>query len=272
MLKLFRVNEPEDVDMTFWEHLEQLRPRLWRVAVAFLLFMVVAFIFGDELMAVITAPKLEGFPTNRLFAWLAETSGKEFLKINASPLSLINTAMAGQFNLHVRLAFNTALLLIIPYSLWELWRFICPALSAETRRKSRFFVFEVSLCFLVGALFGYFALVPLSVNFLASYAIGGELTNMIDVASYMSLITNMVFACGVIFLLPILSRILAKMGVLTSAFMRKYRRHAIVILSILSAFITPPDVASMLLVLVPLYGLYELSIAIVARVERGRNI
>ena len=126
----------------------------------------------------------------------------------------------------------------------------------------------MSLCFLIGALFGYFALLPLSINFLASYALGGELTNMIDISSYMSLVTNMVFACGAIFLLPVLSRILAKMGILTSAFMRKYRRHAVVILAILSAFITPPDVASMILVLAPLYGLYELSIYIVSRVER----
>ena len=268
MLKLFKVNEPEDADMSFWEHLEQLRPRLWRIAVAFLLFMVAGFAFGDELMTVITAPKLDWFPTNRLFAWLAEESGNDFLRINTEPLTLINTAMAGQFNLHIRLAFNTALILIIPYALWELWRFICPALSAETRRKSRFFVLEVSLCFLIGALFGYFALLPLSINFLASYALGGELTNMIDISSYMSLVTNMVFACGAIFLLPVLSRILAKMGILTSAFMRKYRRHAVVILAILSAFITPPDVASMILVLAPLYGLYELSIYIVSRVER----
>ena len=271
MLKLFKVNEPEDGDMSFWEHLDQLRPRLWRVAVAFLLFMVVGFAFGDELMKVITAPKLDWFPTNRFFAWLAEVSEKEFLRINSDPLTLINTAMAGQFNLHIRLAFNTAMLLIIPYSLWELWQFVCPALSTDTRRKSRFFVLEVSLYFFVGVLFGYFALVPLSVNFLASYSIGGELSNMIDVSSYMSLVANMVFACGVIFLLPVLSRILAKMGVLSSAFMRKYRRHAIVILAILSAFITPPDVASMLLVLVPLYGLYEFSIYIVSRVERRES-
>ena len=272
MLELFRINEPENVDMSFWEHLDHLRPRLLRVALAFVLFMLVAFLFGDELMVLITAPKAEWFPTNRFFAWFAEVSGKEFLKINTEYLTLINTSMAGQFNLHIRLAFNTALLLIIPYSLLELWGFVRPALTKEEQLKSRHFVFEVSLCFFVGALFGYFALVPLSINFLGSYSMGDQLKNMIDVSSYLSLVLNMVFACGVIFLLPILSRILAKMGLLTADFMRKYRRHAIAVLAILSAFITPPDVASMMLVLVPLYGLYELSIAIVARVERGRNM
>ena len=271
MLKLFRVNEPEDGDMSFWEHLDHLRPRLLRVVVAFIVFILAAFAFGDELMLLITAPKSEWFPTNRLFAWLAEVSNKEFLKINATPLTLINTAMAGQFNLHIRLAFSTALLLIIPYSLWELWGFIRPALTKKEQHKSRFFVFEVSICFIVGALFGYFALTPLSVNFLANYSMGDQLTNMIDISSYLSLVMNMVFACGIIFLLPILSRILAKMGLLTANFMRKYRRHAIVILAILAAFITPPDVASMMLVLFPLYGLYELSVFIVARAEAAYN-
>ena len=271
MFELFRVSEPEDGDMSFWEHLDHLRPRLLRVAVAFVVFLIAAFAFGDELMVLITAPKSEWFPTNRLFAWMAEATDREFLRINAEPLSLINTAMAGQFNLHIRLAFYTALLLIIPYSLWELWGFIRPALTKQEQHKSRFFVFEVSTCFIVGALFGYFALTPLSVNFLASYSMGDQLSNMIDVSSYMSLIANMVFACGVIFLLPILSRILAKMGLLTADFMRKYRRHAIVVLAILSAFITPPDVASMMLVLLPLYGLYELSVWIVARVEASYN-
>ena len=268
MFELFKVNEPEDADMSFWEHLDHLRPRLLRAVAAFVVFLVVAFAFGDELMVLITAPKAEGFPTNRLFAWLAEESGKEFLRINATPLTLINTAMAGQFNLHIQLAFYTALLLVVPYSLWELWGFIRPALTEREQHKSRFFVFEVSTCFFFGALFGYFALTPLSVNFLATYSMGDQLTNMIDVSSYLSLILNMVFACGVIFLLPILSRILAKMGLLTANFMRKYRRHAIVILAIFSAFITPPDVASMMLVLLPLYGLYELSICIVVKTEK----
>ena len=273
MLEIFRVDEPEDGDMSFWEHLDHLRPRLLRVALAFVLFMVVAFVCGDELMVLITAPKSEWFPTNRLFAWLAEESGKDFLKINSTSLTLINTAMAGQFNLHIRLAVSTALLLTIPYSVWELWGFIRPALTKQEQRKSRYFAIEVSLWFLVGALFGYFALAPLSVNFLASYSMGDQLTNMIDISSYMSLVANMVFACGAIFLLPILSRILAKMGLLTANFMRKYRRHAIVILAILSAFITPPDVASMMLVLLPLYGLYELSICIVVKTEKkNQNI
>ncbi len=269
MFELFRVDEPEDGDMSFMEHLDHLRPRLLRAVVALFVFIIVAFAFGDELMAVIMGPKSEWFPTNRLFAWLAESSGKEFLRINSGELTLINTAMAGQINLHIRMAFYTAILLAVPYLLWELWGFVKPALTREEQRKSRFFVLEVSLCFFVGVLFGYFVLSPLSVNFLGSYSMSEQLSNMIDISSYMSLISNMVFVCGVIFLLPILSRVLARMGVLTAAFMRKYRRHAIVVLAVLAALVTPPDVASMVLVMIPLYALYEFSIHIVAGVEKS---
>lgn len=268
MFDLLKTNEPEDSDMSFWDHLDHLRPRLFRVAIAFIVFMAVAFIFGDELMLLITGPKSSWFPTNRLFAWFAERSGNDFLRINSTDLTLINTVMAGQFNFHIRLAFNSALLLLIPYTLWELWGFIRPALTEQEQHKSRFFVLEVSSCFIIGALFGYFVISPLSVNFLASYSMGDQLTNMIDISSYLSLVLNMVFVCGVIFLLPVLSKTLAKMGLLTAGFMRHYRRHAIVVLAILAAFITPPDAASMLLVLAPLYGLYELSIALVARTEK----
>ena len=269
MFKLFKVDDPEGADLSFWEHLDLLRSRLLRIAAVFVLLLIVAFAFGDELMILITGPKSGWFPTNRFFAWLSDETGKEFLRINSSPLTLINTTMAGQFNLHIRLAFSTALILSIPYIVWELWGFIRPVLTERERHKARFFVLEVSLCFIVGALFGYFALAPLSIDFLSTYSMGDQLTNMIDVGSYMSLISNMVFVCGAIFLLPILSRMLAKMGVLSSGFMRKYRRHAIVILAIFAAFITPPDAMSMMLVLVPLYGLYELSVYIVVRVERA---
>lgn len=268
MFELFRVNEPEDGDMSFVEHLDHLRPRLLRAVLALFVFMVAAFAFGDELMMLVTGPKSEWFPTNRLFAWLAERSGKDFLRINSGELTLINTTMAGQFNLHIRMAFYTSILLAVPYLLWELWGFVKPALTKEEQRKSRFFVLEVSLYFLIGVLFGYLILSPLSINFLGSYSMAGELSNMIDVSSYMSLISNLVFVCGVIFLLPILSRVLARMGVLKASFMRKYRRHAIIVLAVLAALITPPDVASMVLVMIPLYGLYEFSIRVVARVEK----
>ena len=267
-MALFKVSEPEEVDMSFWEHLDALRPRIMRSVVAMLVFMVVAFLFGDALMSVVTGPMSSWFPTNRFFAWLADVLSSDVLRINSDPVQLINTAMAGQLNLHLSIAFHTALLLAIPYLLWEFWGFVRPALTANEQRRGRFFVLQVSMCFFTGVLFGYFMLAPLSVNFLSGYRVSDAIDNMIDISSYMSLVLNMTFVCGVIFLLPVLASLLSGMGLLTAGFMRKYRRHAIIVLAVLAAFVTPPDAVSMVLVLIPLYGLYELSISVAARGEK----
>lgn len=128
-MKLFKVREPEPVDMSFFEHLDALRPRLMRSAAALFIFMIAAFLAKEWLMAIIMGPKSEWFPTNRLFAWLSDLMNTDVLRINARPMTLINTTMAGQFNLHLSLAFHTALLLAVPYMLWELWGFVKPALS-----------------------------------------------------------------------------------------------------------------------------------------------
>ena len=267
-MKLFKVREPEPVDMSFFEHLDALRPRLMRSAAALFIFMIAAFLAKEWLMAIIMGPKSEWFPTNRLFAWLSDLMNTDVLRINARPMTLINTTMAGQFNLHLSLAFYTALLLAVPYMLWELWGFVKPALSRSEQRSSRLFVLQVTFCFFTGAAFGYFLLAPLSINFLANYTVSGDISNMIDIGSYMSIVLNMTFVCGFVFLLPVLVGLLAGMGLLTASFMKRYRRHAIVILAAVSAIITPPDAASMVLVALPLYGLYELSISIAARGER----
>lgn len=265
---LFKIREPDPVDMSFFEHLDALRPRLMRSAAALFVFMIAAFMAKDLLMAIIMGPKSDWFPTNRFFAWLSEVMNTDVLRINDRPMTLINTVMAGQFNLHLRLAFHTALLFTVPYMLWELWGFVKPALSASELRSSRLFVLYVTLCFFTGVAFGYFLLTPLSINFLANYTVSDDISNMIDIESYMSIVLNMSFVCGFVFLMPVLVGLLSEMGLLTASFMKRYRRHAIVILAVVSAVITPPDAMSMVLVMMPLYGLYELSISIAARGER----
>jgi sec-independent protein translocase protein TatC len=267
-MALFKVSEPEEIDMSFWEHLDALRPRIMRSVVAMLIFMIAAFLFGDALMKVVTGPMSAWFPTNRFFAWMADAMSSDVLRINSDPVQLINTAMAGQLNLHLSIAFHTALLLAIPYLLWEFWGFVRPALSRSEQQRGRFFVLRVSMFFFTGVLFGYFVLAPLSVNFLSGYRVSESIANMIDISSYMSLVLNMTFVCGVIFLLPVLASLLSGMGLLTADFMRNYRRHAIIVLAVLAAFVTPPDAVSMILVLIPLYGLYELSISVAARGEK----
>lgn len=251
--------------MSFFEHVDALRPRLVRSALMLMVLVCVAFACKDLLMAIITGPQSSDFPTNRFFGWLADRMSSEVLRINSRPVTLINTAMAGQFNLHLSLSFYTALIVAVPYFLWEVWGFVKPALTERELRASRRIVAYVTLCFFTGVLFGYFVLSPLSVNFLSNYVVSDRISNLIDMDSYVSLVLNLSFVCGVVFLLPVAVSLLSRAGILSASFMKRYRRHALVVLTAMAAVITPPDVASMVLVMLPLYGLYELSISIAAR-------
>lgn len=259
-----RPNKDTD-NMTFFEHLDDMRPGLMRSVVVLLVVMVAAFLFKDVVMAVVMGPKSPDFPTNAMFARMADAMGSDVLRINSHPLTLINTTMAGQFNLHILASFYTALVVALPYLLLELWLFVRPAFSESEERHSRGFMVSAVGAFLVGLFFGYFMLAPLSVNFLGSYTVTDAITNMIDVGSYMSLVLNMSLVCAVVFELPVLVYFLSIAGVVTADMMRRYRRHAIVALAVGAAVITPPDIVSMVLVIIPLYALYELSIHIAAR-------
>lgn len=262
---LFGDKRTESGNMPFFDHLSALRPRLLRSAAVLLLLVCAAFVCKEWLMAIVMGPQSPDFATNRFFAWMAGQMSSETLVINSKPLTLINTTMAGQFNMHLSLSFYAGLILAVPYILWELWGFVRPALTEHELRKSRMFVFYVTACFLTGVLFGYFVLSPLSVNFLAGYTLDDKVANMIDLGSYVSLVATLSFVCGGVFLLPVLTALLSGMGLVSASFMKRYRRHALVVLAILSALITPPDAASMVLILLPLYGLYELSIGIAKR-------
>lgn len=254
-------------EMTFFEHIDALRPHLVRGATAIFLIMIVAFCAKNLIIdGVLFAPKSPSFPTNRLLEYMSETLSIDALKINAHSFNMVNTTMAGQFNLHLKISFITALVLGTPYLLWELWQFIKPALLPKEIIATRFFVFYVSLCFFTGLLFGYFIISPLTINFLTGYEASGIITNMIDVNSYLSTVVNVSLACAVVFQLPLLVYFLTRMGVLTPNFMRHYRRHSFIVLLILAAIITPPDVFSQILVMLPLYGLYEYSIYLSNRV------
>ncbi len=264
-------NEKSSGEMTFFEHIDALRPHLVRGAVVLFTVMVGAFLAkGLIIDTILMGPQKPDVPLNRLMAWLAEATGAQGLQINNKSFTMVNTSMAGQFNLHMKISFITAFAVAIPYLLWEIWQFVKPALTPGERRGSQMFVFYVSMCFFGGLLFGYFLIAPLTVNFLGGYTASADITNMIDVNSYLSTIANVSLACAAIFQLPILVYFLARMGVLKSDFMRRYRRHAILVLCVISAIITPPDVASLVLVALPFYLLYEYSIRIAARVERKK--
>lgn len=251
--------------MSFFEHLDAMRPGLVRSTIVLIVLVIAAFIGKDIIMAIIMGPKSPEFPTNALLYNLAEVLDSEVLKINQQPVTLINTKMAGQFNMHILASFYVALILTLPYILFELWLFIKPALSAKEIKNSRIFILYIIVCMAIGVAFGYFILAPISVNFLTNYCISEDINNLIDIGSYISLVANLTLVSAIIFELPVLIYFLSKMGVITASFMQKYRRHAIVILAIGAAIITPPDIISMILVIIPLYMLYELSIGIAAR-------
>ncbi len=256
--------------MSVAEHIDELRRRLVRSVIAFLVFAILAFVFKDLLVTVLFGPTSADFPTNRFFAWLSEITEVDALLINQDNPDLINTQMSGQFKLHLKLAFVTSLVLTIPYIVWQLWMFVFPALSQRIRKHTRALVFQVSFWFIFGVCFGYFVVSPLANNFLANYELTPDITNMIDVNSYLSIVLGVSLACGLTFQLPLLIRLLASIGLISSTFLKKYRKVAVVAIMSLSAVITPPDVFSMLLVALPLYLLYEYSISMTRAIERRK--
>ena len=281
--------DTEPSEMTFFEHIDALRPHLVRGAMAIVIVGVIAFFCKHLIIdTVLFGPKSPEFPTNRMLvwvggewaqvaAWLNSTLGTSFnidpgsFTIGADRFSVINTSLAGQFNLHMKISLVTGIALATPYVLWEFWRFVRPALTPQEIAGTNWFVFCVSLCFFSGLLFGYFIMVPLSVNFFANYQASAEIVNMIDISDYLSTVIVVSMACAFMFELPLLIYFLTRMGIVSAGFLRRYRRHAFVVLLVIAAIITPPDIFSLVLVILPLYGLYELSIKLAARIERKQS-
>ena len=174
--------------------------------------------------------------------------------------------MTGQFSMHVTSSFVVGIICAFPYAFWEIWRFIKPGLYPKERNAARGATFFVSLLFIIGVVFGYFIVTPLSVNFLANYQLDPSILNEFDIISYISTVITLVLACGILFQLPIVVYFLTRAGLITPEIMRTYRKHAIIVILILGAMLTPPDPFSQILIAMPLFGLYQVSIFISARV------
>ena len=260
----------DEAEMTFGEHLDELRKILIRVVLVFGVLVVVLFAMKGIVLDVVFAPIRETFPTNRLFAWLAEVMNSEALRISPDNVELFNNKMAGQFMLHIKSSVVGAFILAFPYLIWELWCFVKPALPPEQRRKSIRYAIECPIWFVMGLLFGYYVIAPLAINFLGNYQVSDQISNIIDVSSFMTTVLSVSFAAAVAFQLPILIRLLATMGVVTAEGMRQYRKIAVVALLAFAAIITPPDVVSQVLIFIPCYALYEYGIGITARIEAQR--
>jgi sec-independent protein translocase protein TatC len=261
----------EQGEMTFFEHLDALRPHLMRGVSALLVVAVAAFCLKTWIIDYfLFGPAQPDFPTNRLLAWFGEVLGNDSFQAGYTNFSLINTKLAGQFSLTMTVSLVAGLIVTIPYLLWEIWRFIRPGLTWYERRNTHMFVFYVSLCFFVGVGFGYFIVSPLAINFFTTWTASPTIANMVDINSFLRSVLSTSLACGLIFQLPVMMYFLTRMGIVNAVFLRKYRKHAIVILAVISAAITPPDLLSMFLVMLPLILLYELSIKIAVRVEKAK--
>jgi sec-independent protein translocase protein TatC len=267
MKKNYRNNEGE---MSFLDHLEELRWHIIRSVIVVLIMTILAFIFSEYIFDyVIIAPKNPNFITYRLLCKLTTLfTGNDSLCIKEIPITLINIDMAGQFSTDVIVSFFSGLIISLPYVVWEIWRFIKPALYEQERKNTKGFVLSVSSLFLIGILFGYFLLLPLSINFLGNYKVSSQVYNQISLGSYISTTITLCMASGLVFQLPILVYILSRLGIITPEFMRKYRKHSIIVILFISAVITPPDITSQILVAIPLIILYEISIFISFSVQK----
>lgn len=242
---------------TFWDHLDVLRATLIRMAVAVVLFGIAAFALKEQLFSIVLAPRSSDFITYRL------------LGADAFQLHLMNTGLTEQFMIHVRTALYAGLLLASPYILYELFRFVSPALYANEQHYAVWIVGAAYIMFLVGTLANYFVVFPLTVRFLGTYQVSPDVANMLTLQSYVDTLLSMSLVMGVVFELPVVCALLGRMGLLTDGLMSTYRRHALVAILIVAAIITPTtDVFTLFVVALPIYLLYEVSIGIVRITKR----
>ncbi|MEO7987894.1 MAG: twin-arginine translocase subunit TatC [Chryseolinea sp.] len=261
----------EKGEMSFLDHLEELRWHLIRSVLAILVFTIIAFFEVKWIFTnVLLAPAKSTFPTWRALCKLGQFINNPDLCISDIPLELQSRSMTGQFTITIIAAVVIGLVFSFPYIVWEIWRFIKPGLHKRERNNSTGIVAVVSGLFLLGISFGYYVIAPLMVYVMVTYRISDLIVNQFDITSYVSTFVTLVLGTGVLFELPVVIYFLSKFGIVTPAFLRKYRKHSIVVILIIAAIITPPDPISQIVITIPLYMLFEISILISASVERTR--
>ncbi|MBM3425384.1 MAG: twin-arginine translocase subunit TatC [Bacteroidetes bacterium] len=265
--------QEEEEGMSFLDHLEALRWHLLRSVSAVLIFSVSAFIAKDFVFGVlILGPSKVDFFTYRVLCDLGNYLGLPALCIDELPFTIQSRQMTGQFSMHMTSSMVVGLIAAFPYLFWEVWRFISPGLYDKERSAARGAVFFVSFLFLSGAAFGYYVLTPMSINFLANYQLDPSIANEFDITSYVSTLSMLVLASALMFQLPVVVYFLSMSGLVTSKMLKAYRKHSVVVILIVSAVITPPDVVSQLLIAMPILVLYEVGIFIAKGLERKRAL
>lgn len=257
-------------EMSFLDHLEELRWHLVRAFIAIFSFGIAAFLAkGIVFDRILFAPKSPDFATYRFFCWMGQSMGlSDALCLDSMPFVLQNISLSGQFSTHIWVSLIAGFILAFPYVIFEIWRFVAPGLHPDERKSSRRMLGWSSILFFTGVLFGYYLITPLSIQFLGNYTISDQVLNEINLQSFISTVSTVTLVNGLVFELPIIVYFLARVGLVTPEWMATYRKHAFVVILILSAIITPPDVTSQLLVTLPLFGLYQISIGIARRVIR----
>jgi sec-independent protein translocase protein TatC len=263
----------EEKEMSFLDHLEELRWHIVRSIAAIMIFMIVAFAFTPWIFNnIIFAPARVDFPTFKVLCKLGHLTGAvDSLCAQPFPFKIQSRYMTGQFTMQVLAAFVIGFIVAFPYVFWEIWRFVKPGLLKNEMNNSRGAVFSVSFLFALGVSFGYFVLCPMMTWFFSSYSISDMIVNEFDITSYVSTFIALVFGSGLLFQLPVVVYFMTKIGILTPKFMRTYRKHAVIVILIIGAIVTPPDPLSQVLISMPLFLLYEISIFISAYVVRKRE-
>jgi len=265
------VSKPKE--MSFFDHLDELRKHIIRSIIAMILAGIIIFLNKDYVFdQIIFVAKRPDFAFYRFTCWLSDALalGKT-LCMGPVNFELITTQLGEAFILHLKVSLIGGFVVAFPYVFWEFWRFISPGLLPEEQKSTRGVVFVCSFLFMCGILFGYFVVSPFAVNFLAGYSIN-QVNSTVTISSYVNYMIMFTVPTGLAFEMPLVIYYLAKVGLITADFMRKYRRHAVVVLLITAAIITPPDMITQILIGMPLYILYELSIFIAAREEKKREI
>lgn len=252
-------------EMSFMDHLEDLRRMLIRSTIAILIFSGISYFFEDFIFnKIILGPQSPDFVTYDFFCRITHFFGvksSELCNTNFD-FTIQNTEVGGQFSIFLWTLITAGFILAFPYILWELWKFISPALYEKEKKNAGLFIISTSILFFIGVLFGYFIIVPLSINFFATFNVSETIENHFMIESYISMIKTSVIASGLLFEMPIIIYFLTKLGLVTPKFLAKYRKHSLVIILIVAAIVTPPDIPSQIIVSIPMIALYEFSILI----------
>jgi sec-independent protein translocase protein TatC len=264
----------DEKEMTFLDHLEELRWHVIRALLAVVIFTIGAFIYVREIFDyIVFAPAKLDFPSFKYMCQLGELVGMtESLCITELPFKIQSRNMTGQFMMSLTASFVIGLIASFPYVVWEFWRFVKPGLETKERKFSKGAVSAISFLFLLGILFGYYFLCPITIWFLSTYSISSVIVNEFDITSYVSTMSGLVLGCGLLFQFPVVIYFLTKIGIVTPQLMRNYRKHSIVGILILGAIITPSaDPFSLTVISLPLYLLFEISIFTSALVVRRQR-